>query len=307
MSIKAINWAWEQDLEGPTYQILLIALADYADEQHSCWPSIEQLARKCKVSGKTISRHLKELIALGLVRTERRDNGFGSRASNRYFLAVDGLFTIEDVLEDNLSVSAETTEIPLGDNLSVSVTEPVDNLPALGDNCVRYIDPSLVKDINIFNVEKPQQTDSSGVAPPGGGEVPAERASKDKNLEDLNQKLGEVHPSLSIESISQKLKTVDIANVDVLFAVETILGRAEGQRIFSYPAFVAAMIERSPDSYAPKHNLAALQKKTSVPEAVRCNGDDIHAWETYEHDDGSQSSCCWVCGQRPFEIFEEAI
>jgi hypothetical protein len=40
-----MNWAWRQAL-ATTLKLILMALADAADDQGVCWPSVSTLARR---------------------------------------------------------------------------------------------------------------------------------------------------------------------------------------------------------------------------------------------------------------------
>ena len=62
MSIKAINWAWDQQLP-PNAKLILMAIADAADEEGNCWPKIKTIAKKCGVSQRTVQRSLKYFIS----------------------------------------------------------------------------------------------------------------------------------------------------------------------------------------------------------------------------------------------------
>lgn len=92
MSIDALRWAWQQDfsdlsaIEGRQPQrtclrILLVSLADRADENHSCYPSITRLCKDTCMERKAVMRYLGYLEILGLVRAIRQ-----SGMSNRYQL-----------------------------------------------------------------------------------------------------------------------------------------------------------------------------------------------------------------------------
>lgn len=89
MSMAAMRWAWQQALAPPA-KLLLMALADRADAQGVCWPSIPTLAQQCRLSPRTVQRLLQELAAAALLRTEPRFRADGSRTSNRYSLALGG-------------------------------------------------------------------------------------------------------------------------------------------------------------------------------------------------------------------------
>ena len=56
-----MNWAWRQALT-PTLKLVLMALADAADDQGVCWPSVSTLAKKCTVSTRAVQRSLRVLI-----------------------------------------------------------------------------------------------------------------------------------------------------------------------------------------------------------------------------------------------------
>lgn len=86
MSIGAMNWAF--DLQHPDLKVaskaVLIALADNADEDHSCWPRVSTIMHKTGLtSRRSVAAALSVLTALGLVAVQYR---YGDRS--RYILAV---------------------------------------------------------------------------------------------------------------------------------------------------------------------------------------------------------------------------
>jgi hypothetical protein len=88
MSIRVMTWAWSKALS-PTSKLVLMALADIADDLGVCWPSHPTLAAKCSLSDRTLRRILSLLQAQKLIFIEPRFNTNGSRTSNRYRLPVD--------------------------------------------------------------------------------------------------------------------------------------------------------------------------------------------------------------------------
>ena len=86
MSVEASNWAWRVEGLTPAERLALIALADYADENWSCFPGQEKLAVRICVSKRTVIRLLQALEEKGLIRRERRARPDGSRTSDRFFL-----------------------------------------------------------------------------------------------------------------------------------------------------------------------------------------------------------------------------
>lgn len=87
MSYLTLGWAWEQPTQG-SKKLLLLALADQANDDHECFPSIATLTTRVGVSRARVFAMLKELEAEGLIAREERTRPNGSRTSNLYRLAV---------------------------------------------------------------------------------------------------------------------------------------------------------------------------------------------------------------------------
>lgn len=87
MSIQAVGWAINQKIGDATAKLILIALADFADEIGQCWPAQATLAERAECSIDTVQRKLKRLKSLVSV-TQR--NTAGGRSSNVYMLHISG-------------------------------------------------------------------------------------------------------------------------------------------------------------------------------------------------------------------------
>lgn len=85
MSLLAIQWAWQQHASAGA-KFVLLALADYADQYGSCFPSQRKLAQKCGLSRSTINVHLQYLLSVGLISIQHRNNHSGYRRSSLYRL-----------------------------------------------------------------------------------------------------------------------------------------------------------------------------------------------------------------------------
>lgn len=87
MSIRAISWAFDQTCGSPTAKLILIKLADNANDHGSCWPSIDYMADHCELSRTAIKENIDKLVALGLVEvTPRYRNNL--QQSNNYQLKI---------------------------------------------------------------------------------------------------------------------------------------------------------------------------------------------------------------------------
>ena len=84
-----MNWAWKQKLR-PTPKLILMSLADAADDFGICWPSVPTVADKCCVSIRTVRRVMKKLEERRLMLSEPRYRKDGSCTSNRYRLQING-------------------------------------------------------------------------------------------------------------------------------------------------------------------------------------------------------------------------
>lgn len=67
---------------------MLFALANYADDDGVCWPSQEKLANDTEQSVDSVQRRLKRLVAMGLIRIERREGNRGQWAGKMYYLSM---------------------------------------------------------------------------------------------------------------------------------------------------------------------------------------------------------------------------
>lgn len=64
MSVRAMAAVWEIDLPDSD-KIVLLALADCANDEGHCWPSVASLVRKCSKSERTIQGCIKRLVDEG--------------------------------------------------------------------------------------------------------------------------------------------------------------------------------------------------------------------------------------------------
>ncbi len=74
MSLDATVWAWKKQFTqvkgGPSpalKKLVLLSMADRADEQHCCYPSTKRLAEDCQINKKTLFKILEELVSDGVI------------------------------------------------------------------------------------------------------------------------------------------------------------------------------------------------------------------------------------------------
>lgn len=99
-----MNWARKVGRAGaelglltPGAILLLWSLADRADQDWSCFPSIkDDLAPDSAQSERSVKRHIELFREQGLVTTEARHNSMGFRIGMRYYLHEDALLPLEE-------------------------------------------------------------------------------------------------------------------------------------------------------------------------------------------------------------------
>jgi hypothetical protein len=113
MSIKAIDWATERPIDSHGAKLLLVLIANYANEQGYAWPGQETLARQTRATRKSIIRWLAELERDGYLTRFRRGGDGSGRRSNLYRLNLEQC-PPDDTLPGRLSPPADTLgNVPL--------------------------------------------------------------------------------------------------------------------------------------------------------------------------------------------------
>ncbi|WP_063075286.1 DnaT-like ssDNA-binding domain-containing protein [Escherichia coli] len=67
MSRHATDWAWEADPGSSSLKLILLSMADRADEYNLCYPSIERLVKDTCLNKKTVQAGLISLMKMGLI------------------------------------------------------------------------------------------------------------------------------------------------------------------------------------------------------------------------------------------------
>ena len=79
MSIDALQWAFKRSTGKASTKLVLISLAERANEDFECWPSIRRLEKDTELNSKTITRCLNELEEAGIIADTGRRKGKTSR------------------------------------------------------------------------------------------------------------------------------------------------------------------------------------------------------------------------------------
>lgn len=90
MSFKMVAQAFDMRVGNPLRKMVLIKLADQANDDGYCWPSYDSLAHACEISKRSVIDHIKWLEEQSFLRVEKRYNKEKQKnESNRYYLTLD--------------------------------------------------------------------------------------------------------------------------------------------------------------------------------------------------------------------------
>ena len=83
MSIKIMSWVWESGPQSQSDRFVLLALADYANDEGECWPSIAGIRAKVCMSERGVQTVIRRLEATGWLSIEV---GKGRKNCNVYMI-----------------------------------------------------------------------------------------------------------------------------------------------------------------------------------------------------------------------------
>jgi DNA-binding transcriptional MocR family regulator len=86
MSWKALDWATDINVGSPTMRLILILLANKADEQFSCYPSVRTLMAESCAARSTVLNALNRLEREGLITRVAQYHESGAQRCSLYFL-----------------------------------------------------------------------------------------------------------------------------------------------------------------------------------------------------------------------------
>ena len=91
MSMKLMVKAFDIDFGSPIKKLIMLKLADNADDNGKCFPSMKHIAEKCNCSRSTVVRNINLLEKGGFLSIERRyKNNSKENQSNTYTIKLGG-------------------------------------------------------------------------------------------------------------------------------------------------------------------------------------------------------------------------
>jgi DNA-binding transcriptional MocR family regulator len=142
VSWQATAWAIRQATGSPSRKVILLALANYADQHGVCWPSQATLARGTEQSVDTVQRQLRKLQELGIIERERMPKRRGQWQGFRYKLPLQtnqpetGLNTVRSHEMRSGQTATGTSARPQSLRLKPSIEPSIE--PSLGQTRVKH-------------------------------------------------------------------------------------------------------------------------------------------------------------------------
>ena len=167
MSVNATRFAWECDLSKTTKRsakrLVLLALADRANKENTCFPSIARVVKDTGMDRKTVMNTINDLITLGLV----LDTGERKGGTNQVRVLKINVDTVkqESYPQSCSDSSNKQCEIPKETvvNLPINGVEFPSNGGKFG---TQKLKESLIKSKNNLNSEKDSNLDEKIVLKP---------------------------------------------------------------------------------------------------------------------------------------------
>jgi len=135
MSMILMVKAMQTKVGNPLRKLVLIKLADNANDKGECWPSYQHIADQCEISRRSAMDHIDKLESMGLLRKEFRLGGIKGNKSNLYILLLSGAGDSLGVVHEIHQGSAGDSPVgSAGDSPRIShsfepIIEQINNTP----------------------------------------------------------------------------------------------------------------------------------------------------------------------------------
>ena len=126
MSMRLMVQAMNCEVGNPARKLVLLKLADNANDDGICFPSYQYIADKCEMSKRSAISHIDDLIKMGFVTKKARKNKDGSSA-NLYLLHLEQGSEKSAPGGENISLGSEKSA-PGGSEKSAPITSHSFNL-----------------------------------------------------------------------------------------------------------------------------------------------------------------------------------
>lgn len=126
MSIRIMSQVWDNGPEDKAELVVMLALADFADDEGKCWPSVDAIGKKARMSERNARRILRKLEVDGYLKTIE---GGGRHGCSQYRINPDKMSPGQNVPpgqneQETRTKRARNPDIAMSAEPSRTIKEP---------------------------------------------------------------------------------------------------------------------------------------------------------------------------------------
>jgi hypothetical protein len=190
MSIKAMTWAWQQNVSA-TQKIILLALGDHADDSGTCWASFEHLSKKSSLTRRSVIQQIDHLEKINLVTKK----GKTQRGVNLYSLNLHEIYHFPSEPHSPADSTASELHSPRASELDSPENNELVNDVHQGSEC------RSLELVNVVHLASERRSPNTSINHPLTVNEPSLEVYKEHkpllSMEDKNL------PSTSVEEIEK--------------------------------------------------------------------------------------------------------
>jgi hypothetical protein len=157
MSVKIMSTVFDKSKTEGNARLVLLALADCANDEGTCWPSISTISSMANINQQTTRKYLWAMESIGLITAEDRKDKIGRRTSNLYKINREKLgedvITKEDLKGQLYKSQIRTWDYDKGDTISRHTVAPYN--PSHSGDTIKHHTGSYMKHHNEPSLEPP--------------------------------------------------------------------------------------------------------------------------------------------------------
>lgn len=130
VSVQALSWAFAIRGVSSSEKLVLLALANYANDKLLCWPSQERLAEDTELSDRTVWAALKGLEAKELLSRQPRKRADGTRSTDVFTLLIEAAEPVANSAKPTRNSCEDHSQIlrnPVATVATLTTFEPSSN------------------------------------------------------------------------------------------------------------------------------------------------------------------------------------
>lgn len=186
MSVEVWNSVWKHSTQEGTALLMLLAIADSADEYGECWPSVEYLAEKCRMKIRNAQLLIKRLTDAGELCVEiQKGQKTLHGKTNRFRVITPGTKSRQGGVQDSASRGAKSYT-PHGQGVQSSTPQGVQNSvergAILGRNGVQDSAPIPVREPSRTSDDVETRLEALGLYP---SQVKADIAAAERSRQEF--------------------------------------------------------------------------------------------------------------------------